>query len=429
LENKKVKSGKHHSILLIFLTIALLLLITPIPFYSLASEQNNQLEIGINYLATHYWYDESYLSDTELDRDLSIFSDNGMQFIIICAMWAALEPAQGSYNYTRFDNLKHVCNEAANYNLRVIIDFHTLMNTVGESWTMPSWLSPRRFNTVFTNTSIRQAWLDFLGNFTNYVKDVENIDSYLMMNEPYRQSWGCDVSIDDFVNLWSEMKTTITSQSPKPVSIKFSEYGLRSPLHFNYDSRIYNLCDYIAVNYFEDQYSNSTYLQATISEIKAHGKDVMISEFGLETNDSVEQCNYYSSNLDLFRSSGVDFVAPWFWRADYEKGPPERDSDVDWTLPATATFDLAQNTSGYPRPAFLLLASPTPTPDPTPVVTPTPDPTPVVTPTPDPTPVVTPTPDPTPTVPEFPPVIIALAIILETLTVRLYFARKKKEDH
>jgi beta-glucosidase/6-phospho-beta-glucosidase/beta-galactosidase len=330
--------------------ILALLVLSTLNAFPVQSQQN-PTKFGINYLSTHFHYEQIYLDDDEINRDLSLFKERGFSFIILAAVWSYLEPEPAAYNQDALFSIKHICQEAAKYGLEVIVDFHTIMQAQegqNYSWTMPEWLSPRLFNTVFENTTAKESWLNFLGNCTNYLKDVGNIHSWQMMNEPFIGTWAANASIDQFVTLWTEMKTTIKTQSSKPVTIRFAENALRSPSHFGYDVRIFDICDYIALNYYEGVNSSPQNLSISVSITRTHGKQIMISEFGLETNDDASQTIAVANSVTLFKSLGVEYIAPWYWRADHGNGNP--------ALPGEG-LNLAANTQGDPRPAFLQLSN------------------------------------------------------------------------
>jgi len=137
----------------------------------------------------------------------------------LVVIWKYLEPSFRVYKDEALDDLIRVCEYAAKYELQVMIDFHTMMHE--GSFTVPEWLSPRKFETVFTNDTARQAWLDFLGHCVSHLSGVENIHSWHMMNEPARHEWACDVTVDEFIELWREMRDVFKTHSGKPVSIRF----------------------------------------------------------------------------------------------------------------------------------------------------------------------------------------------------------------
>jgi parallel beta-helix repeat protein len=318
-----------------------------------AKSVDTNMEFGVNYLATSYHYDPLYyLSDNTLEKDFSLFRQQGLTYITLVAVWKYLEPSMGNYNHQALNDLKRVCGFAANHSLQVIIDFHTLM--FENSSKIPEWVSPRRFQTVFTNATVRQAWLNFLNDTASYLNDVDNISSWHMMNEPARKSWACDVSIEAFIQLWTEMKAIFKSYSNRPVSIRFAAYVFDNPEHFNRDPRIYSICDYVALNWYNESLCSPEQLTAIVGEILQHNRPVMISEFGYnKTNDDHLQAKAYREFLELFRGIGVSSCVAWLWRSDSDRGIVGQQPD-----PPGTGFNIAKNvtsTVSSPRIAFYLL--------------------------------------------------------------------------
>jgi hypothetical protein len=211
-------------------------------------------------------------------------------------------------------------------------------------WTMPEWLTPRRFQTVFTSEAARSAWIGFLNDTAYHLKDIPNIHSWQMMNEPYRREWAADVSVEAWLELWGEMKTVFKMHSDKPVSIRFAEDSLSKSFHFDHDPRIYELLDYVSINWYEVNTVEN--LTKTVADIRKYGKTVMISEFGYETPDDLTQQVKVDGYIALFQRLGISEVTAFFWRADYAKGEPS---------PPGQGYNLAKDVYGTPRPAFFTL--------------------------------------------------------------------------
>lgn len=309
------------------------------------SENSTEFRYGINYISAYYHYEPRYLSDAVLERDFTLFQHQGLKYITIVAVWNYCEPDIGIYDDKAFDDMKRVCEFAANHSLQVIIDFQTLM--FENSPKIPDWVSPRRFQTVFTNDTVHQAWLNFLNHTALYLNDLTNIYSWHMMNEPANGTWACAVPTDAFIDLWTQMRTIFKSYSDRPVSIRFAPGILDSPIHFNRDPRIYDICDYVALNWYEDQGYPAQNLTNLIRDIQQHGKNVMISEFGYNrTTDDALQAEKFKEYLEPFEDAGVHDIVAWMWRADCNASNPE--------LPGNE-YDLAKSLDGTPRSAFFLL--------------------------------------------------------------------------
>ncbi len=302
------------------------------------------IRYGVNYYSTHNHYEPHYLTDEVLDRDFSLFRKQGIRYVTLAVIWKYFEPSPGVYNDAAIDDVIRVCNFAEKYKLKIIINFYTMMQE--DTFTMPEWLSPRKFEQVFLDPAVKQAWLNFLNHVAERLDSAKSIWSWHMMNEPARRAWACDVEIEDFLELWTEMRNIFKSYSDRPVSIRFGAQVFDNPDHFNRDPRIYQILDYVALNWYEDHFSREK-LVSMVKEIKQYTK-VMISEFGFRTDDDQLQVEKYREYIRLFGKIGLRDCVAWMWRADYDSPNPE---------PSGTGFNLAKNVQGEPRPAFYLLKS------------------------------------------------------------------------
>jgi hypothetical protein len=351
------------------------------------------LTFGVNYFSTHNHYEPYYLSNETLDRDFSLFQKQGLKYVTLALVWKYLEPKLGVYNEDALNDVERVCSFAQEYDLRVIINFYTMMKN--DSWTMPEWLSPRKFEAVFLNSTARQAWLNYLDHCASRLNSSASIWSWHMMNEPWRQEWACNVSVDDFLQLWIEMKAVFRAYSVRPVSVRFAAQSFEDPNHFNNDPRIYDVMDYLALNWYE-VYCSQDELVHLVGQAQKH-TNITISEFGSNATepgsnvtDKNIQAHQYKSYVELFRRLNLRVCIAWMWRADYVSDNPDAPG---------VNYNLASDVNGTANLAFYMMTSmPSPTPTPT-SYPPTPTPTSTSTPTPSsaPTSIPSPTPMPTPT--------------------------------
>ncbi len=351
------------------LTLFLFCLLLPTSVFTLskpAIAQNGEpgnMQFGVNYLSTHVHYEQYYLPNQTLDRDFSIFKQQGFKYVTLVSVWKYIEPQLGIYNEAAIDDLNRVCTYAAKYNLKINIDFYTMMSN--DSWTMPEWLTPRKFETVFLNSTAKQAWLNYLGHVADRLNGQQNIYSWHMMNEPARRAWACDVPIENYLDLWAQMKEVFKSYSNRPVSVRFAAQVFEDPNHFNSDPRIFQVLDYLALNWYEN-YCPKANLTRMVNYASQY-THVMISEFGGNAADDTEQAQQYIEYVEFLRSLGLKDCIAWMWRADYNSPNPE---------PPGTGFNLAKDTSGTPRPAFYsLVSTSTPSPTQSPTSSSTPDPT------------------------------------------------------
>jgi hypothetical protein len=335
----------HFKAALTLLLICLLLPTSVLSFPKPTQAQNGEyssMQFGVNYLSTHIHYEQYYLPNQTLDRDFALFKQQGLTYVTLVAVWKYIEPQLGVYTEEAINDLIRVCTYAEKYDLKVNIDFYTMMSN--NSWTMPEWLSNRKFETVFLNNTARQAWLNYLGHVANRLDGQENIYSWHMMNEPARREWACNVSIEGYLDLWSEMKRVFKAHSDRPVSVRFAAQVFEDPNHFNSDPKIFEVLDYLALNWYENHCP-----RANLTRIVNHAcqyTQVMISEFGNNTADDAQQAQQYLGYVEFFRNLGLKDCIAWMWRADYNSANPE---------PPGTGFNLAKDTLGTPRSAFYYL--------------------------------------------------------------------------
>ena len=327
-------------LLLSFVLLSSLVFVFPVQPVKAEDTNGQTNNWGINYLSTYNHYEPQYLSDEQINQDFSLFQNQGITYLTLCAFWKQLEPKLGEYNDTALAEIQHVCDLASNYNFKVIIDFHTKMNN--NSWTMPTWLSPCKFETVFFNSTIQEAWLNFLDHCASQLNDTTNIWSWHMMNEPARGNWACNVSIDDFVALWQNMSAIFKSYSNRPVSIRFAANMFTSINQFNSDPRIFQVCDYLSLNFYDYNCPRAT-LSSIVSTAKTNNISVLISEFGSNSTDEATQASDYQSLIAFFRSLGINDYAAWCWKIHVASNEtPEN-------------FTICNSATGTPKPAFYLL--------------------------------------------------------------------------
>ncbi len=425
--------GSLRKILGVFLALALLSVFFCTPS---AKSAEDDLRFGINYYGVNHHYEQYRLTDDILDRDFSLFQSQGLKFIILEAVWAYIGRTEDSYAPEAIPDLIRVCSFAEKYNLKVVIDFHTLMGS--KSWTMPWWLTNRNFETVLLNDTAKQHWLDFLGYIAKGFNDVPNLEGWQMMNEP---GWSSTLPADQFVNkwvdLWKQMKEVFKSYSDRPVSIRFDEALIR-PDYFKMNPQICDVCDFLSFNWF---YRDDVNELARVKQFALdHEKKVMISEFGTDTGDTGTHADdttvtaQYLASIEYFRSYGVEDCAAFYWQADFI-------SPNNSPFPPGTDYNLALDILGTPRPAFYCLKNepePTVTPYPTPKSTPTPKVSPThsassgtpAPPTITPAPTLTETPTPTsassPTPEYLYPATISLGALLASIITITLFHKKRK---
>lgn len=295
---------------------------------------------GLNYATTYWHFETFYTPDSVLHRDFQKFANDGFQYVCFNIHWSYLESSRGVYNAQYIDDLKRAAGIAGQYGLEVMFDFHTLMHD--NSYTMPTWLNPRNFEAVVLNTNGHRAdWMNMLAYTVNELDVLTNIHSWHMMNEPYR-GWGVDATIAEWKLFWSECKATFNTHSSRPVSIRFASDSLVTSTQFDYDLSIFDSSDYWSVTWYP-QYSNEATLRWIVQEAQNAGKQLVVAEYGDNSDNDQVQAASYVVQLDLFAEVGVNIALAWGWKADYDSTNPWPNG-MDW--------NLAEDDQGNPRPAY-----------------------------------------------------------------------------
>lgn len=303
----------------------------------------NGIICGVNYLSSGYAYT---MSESVLHRDFQLFEENNVNLIYVNPNWIHIETSIGSYSSPYLTRIRRACEIAGQYGIEVGIAFMTNCR-YPSNLTIPRWVenySPykRSFETVLRNLTVRQAWLNMLEHVASYLGDLTNIHSWLPIDEPYfGASWAVDpayVSVDDFINLWYDAKNAIRSYSVKPFAIRFSSDGFED--HFHRDPRLYDLNDYICLNWYRI-YQSASVFRSQCTEIHSKGKEVYVGGCGDNSEDDATQANYIRDAFDFFVENGVDGALAWFWESNGEY---------------TNYWNLVKNSNGEPRQAFYVLA-------------------------------------------------------------------------
>ena len=299
---------------------------------------------GLNYASAYWHLDPALTTDEILHRDFRLFQDSKISLICLNVHWSYLEPSMGNYRVSYLDDVIRVCNIANQYGISVVIDFHTLMGN--NSYTIPTWVSSRAFNTVMHNSTVRQAWLNMLSFSAGYLNSVPNIHSWHMMNEPYIGSWAVQCSVDDFIQLWSDMKTAIRQHSILPVTVRLAANSVLRD--FENDPRMYELFDYITLTWYETYYPIRDF-ENLVNMIKGYGKDVTVAEWGYKTNKDPQQYSKFVTYLNLFKGLEIKWTLAWIWRSD--------SASVDVPETIGKGWNICKNANGDPRQSFYAIAA------------------------------------------------------------------------
>lgn len=340
------KTSKSMFVFVLLLCVPFLSILIPVSHatYSLTANPDGSVNAGVNYASLYWHLETAYTPNATLERDFELFEDSNISVVTIPVHWSYLEPSVGSYRAQYIEDIARFCQLADDYSIEVIISLHTLSQS--GSYTMPSWVPSQKFGNVVSSSTYTGYWLNMWGNLTDELENtyaLSNIHSYHMMNEPILSLLG--VSVNTFFNFCNSTKVRIRTVSSLPVSIRFENNQLMGAL--GADSRFFNLVDYGTQNYYE-AYVTKTQLINVVNEYKSYSKDVMIGEFGYNTNNNATQASKYQQYLTLFTSLGIKVAQAWIWRSD---------SDVaNNPMTIGEGYIICANTNGDPRPAFNVLA-------------------------------------------------------------------------
>lgn len=84
---------------------------------------------GVNYNSLgDYWQGNANVATTKTytPDDIRMMSSYGFNCIRLLFSWSKLEPERGKYNYDYIRQLKEVIEEAAKYNIYILLDMHRM---------------------------------------------------------------------------------------------------------------------------------------------------------------------------------------------------------------------------------------------------------------------------------------------------------------
>jgi hypothetical protein len=306
--------------------------------------------VGVNYLTLYHLYN----TPTEtLERDFTRFRDDGIKTIVVLLYWYRVESSRGVYNRQFINNVVRVCNVAAQYGLEVMIDFHTLIQQ-SDAWSNPDYVGVGM--NLITNTTIASSYVAMVSWAVDKLKGAPNIWSYAVLNEPWY--WPLDGwRKTNWINLIVELSGAVKQATDKPVTVRF--VGALFERDWGWDSRIINALDFISLNAYindgssraidwksPDEYSNG--LRNIAQKAAGLGKQVQITEFGSHASDDNAQADRYRVYTDIFKATQnlIGWIS-WGWDRSYDKNNP--------TWDACGTYSIAVQSTGTPRPAYLIL--------------------------------------------------------------------------
>jgi len=331
---------------LIFAIILLGLIVSSSTISVDASTNNTTRFVGVNFLTLYHLYDTT---PDVLQQDFARYKAQGINTIVIVMFWYRLEPVKGAYNQQLIENVIRVANVAYNYEIKVMIDFHTLVGDGGK-WSVPDYVGDAM--KLSTDNKIAASYVGMVKWAIERLKKVPNIWAYSLLNEP----WGGDYN--GWTNLIVQLSSTAKKIDKRPVTARF--VGPLFERSFGWNSKLLKSLDFISINAYVEKTPTLGYWNS-FEEYKAgltniakkaadFGKRVAVTEFGYETPDDTLQGNVYRQYVSTFSSipNLIGWLS-WGWDAGYDPKNP--------TFKAIGSFSIVNQATGAPRPAFYLLSS------------------------------------------------------------------------
>ena len=170
----------------------------------------------------------------------------------------------------------------------------------------------------------------------NYYLDRwgSNLKYIQIMNEPETSSsWdvGAMFTDDEIISNFNNIYATVEShQLSAQLYTNFGiGYVLRSNLPVDFSKKL----DFVGLDVYMDSFLVlSPHLIQNLQEI-TH-KNVVITEFGMSTNDSTAQTHYIIDGLNLFKSMGLKGCWIVYWNSEFDnygiRGTPTEKAVGDW---------------------------------------------------------------------------------------------------
>lgn len=336
---------------------------------------------GVNYLSLYHTYSAEVTTDAILRRDFSRFQQDGISVISLSLYWYRLEGnVRGDYDGTypdgqyygkRFlDNVKRVASIASQYNIGVLVTFHTLWGD-DSPWCTPDYVVDPVYgqNTglaIVRSDSMKQAFIDMVDHTVTYLAGAPGIWAWAILNEPWYWPHQLDAPYDNinqkenFIDLIQKLSNIVKSKDGRPVTIRFVSshtwFGSDGTPHvknifvddWGWDQRIFDALDFVGFNAYIEidsriQADWKNVVQENIVGSTGRGKKVWITECGFDSDDDTAQATYYRQSVDFFKTLPVEGWLAWDWRSDSMNPNPGQ---------IGMGMNLCDSADGVPRPAY-----------------------------------------------------------------------------
>jgi hypothetical protein len=317
---------------------------------------------GVNYNTVRMYH----ISDDILHRDFSRFQRDGLSVISLSLYWYRLEGnTRGDYDgiyedgtpYGKsfLEHVKRFIRIANEYNLKVMVTFHTHWGDTSD-WCTPDYVVDPETgknvgHAIVKSEDMKQAFLDMVAHTVEYLKD-EEIWAWALLNEP----WGVDWK-ESFIDLIQRESALVRSIDGRPVTVRFvssqeawigADGKPHTRNHFTYvwswDQRIFDALDFISFNTYIPEYPElyDAWLNITKENVVGcfeRGKRVWITEFGCNSDDDVIQVDNYAKTLQVLQSLPIDGWLAWVW------------NQLHPSVPGNG-WNILEDVEGNPRPAY-----------------------------------------------------------------------------
>jgi hypothetical protein len=216
------------------------------------------------------------------------------------------------------------------------------------------------------------AFIAAVTHAVDALKGADGIWSWALLNEPW--AWPkTDWKRERFIGLIEKLAAAVHERDPRPVTVRFvnakvwdDAQGARRVTDLFYDDfrsdpRLFAALDFVSFNCY-DGFPHETpdeqrvrqevldILARHVALCREHGKDVWVTEFGLDTDDDALQAQYAREMLAEFQRLGIKGCLWWAWHGDW--------GGRDVKGSACGSYNLvADPLTGRPRPAYEALAN------------------------------------------------------------------------
>jgi len=338
------------------LLISVILLII---FSIFSKDVHAEISKGVNYDSLYHEYSSKYTTNDTLRRDFSRFQQDGISVISISLYWYRLEgdtmkdydgtrPDGSPYGNRFLDDVKRVISIAHGYEIKVLVDIHTLWSRDDSAWCTPNYVidpvsGENKGLAIVRSEDMRQAFLDMFNHTVNYLNGTEGIWAW-SINEPWY--WGRASTEHDFVTengktqkenfitLFQNLSYIVKTYDGRPFMIRFVNAHTTNTSIKNifvedwgWDQRIFDSLDFIGFNDYlpknstlYDKWYNIT--KGNMDGSVQHNKKVFVTEFGYFSDNDTLQSEMFEKTFEFYKNLPISGLFPWFWRCDSWKENP-----------------------------------------------------------------------------------------------------------